>query len=242
MGKNPSPFKLGEFFVAVLLAVTASASTLAVGSAELIAQMPLGERIEQDKSAVSEDEARLKDDQEKAERSEEKTKEYMESTEQWLENAEKEAKAKQSELNTLKSGIKSKASLAKMLNSPGSQLYVINTWLGKETALKQQAETNLRNAQASLAQQQSVVDQDCYHINSDIASLKNDEAVYRNEMDYHADLVRQQENGRYNGHVYGLQHGRVYTQHNQSTYDAGFHQNSNPYWGVRTQSDRFSAP
>jgi hypothetical protein len=189
-------------------------------NAQQIAQLPLGEQVQQDQSQVQEDKARLKEDSANEQHAEQGTQQYIQSTAQWIQQADAQKQQYEEKLGALESG-KSKASLAKMLNTPGNQLYVLNSWLKKESALEAQAQRNLQNAQQSLTGERSALQQDEQAITYDAATAQRDKQTYRDEMNSHADLVRQAQNARWQGDFHGAHHGRFYTNYDKSAYDAG---------------------
>jgi hypothetical protein len=235
MHKKLSALGLKTVVLSTLLPITFSPSVFAQIK---IAQAPLGEQIEQDRSKIREDRNRVRREQADESQGEQGTQQYIDKTQEWVQQADAQAQTVQSKLNSLERG-KSQATLAKMLNTPGNELYVLNTWLRNEAAQKAQAEANIQNAQRSIVSHRSAIEQNQHQLNSDAATLARDQGTYRDEMDSHADLVRQSHDARWQHDFHGAHRGRFYTQDDQSAYDAGYHQMRNPYWGVR-RSGSFS--
>ncbi|HEY9784793.1 MAG TPA: hypothetical protein V6D17_05260 [Candidatus Obscuribacterales bacterium] len=224
-----------------LVMVSSAALALSASISCALAQVPLGEKIRDDGSTVRGDQSRLRRDEAKIQRAQESTQEYLQSTEQWIQQNDAQIQDTQSKLNALEAGIKSKTTLAKLLNTPGNQFYVLKTLLQKEMDMKAQAEANIQTAQQNLAAQQSAVQQDRYQINADRALMRADQGSYRDEMDRYYDLVRQKNDARYMGDRIGRHRGRYFTGYDQAAYDAGRHPIGlgNPYWGLRSNEGGF---
>lgn len=204
------------------------------------AQVPLGEQVQQDRSQVRADREKLRNDEAEQQSKEQSTQQYIQQTEQWIQQSDAQRQQQQAKLNELESGIKSKATLSQMLKTPGTELYVLNTWLNNNAAQRAQAESNLSRAQQLLSSQDSVLQQDRQAIVSDQATVQHDAGMYRSEMDSHADLFRQAQNARYMGDFQGVRRGRFYTQNDQSRYDAGVNNNGGQFWGMRRRGESYS--
>jgi hypothetical protein len=235
MDKNYCRLLLKVLLVSFVAPITFFQHTNCANGQEKIAQVPLGEKIQQEQSTLQGDKARLRQDQSRARNVEHTKQQYIQSTEQWIQQNDAQMQDNETKLNQLELTIKSKPTLRKLLNTPGNQFYVLNTLLRTESAMKAQAEANVQKAEQSLNAAQSVVQQDRYHITSDLALVQHDQANYRDEMDFHADLLRQRNDAIRAGDRSGERHGRFYTNFNQSAYDAGRHQVGlgNPYWRLR---------
>jgi len=209
----------------------------------MIAEIPLGEKIRQDQSTVREDRQIMQRDERRGQRAEQNAEQYIQSTQQWLQQNEAQMQANQAKLSQLESGIKAKSSLAKLLNTPGNQLYMLKTLLNTEEQQKEQALTNLQTAQQNLGAAKAAVEQDRYQLHSDISSVHHDQGSYRDEMDDHYDLVREKNEALYAGdRSYRMGNRRhFYTGFDQASYDAGRHRRGlgNPYWGLRSNNTGF---
>lgn len=227
MFKKYSALEWKTIFLAVVVPIAFSTNVLSS-----LAQAPLGEQIDQDRSKMREDRARLRQQQAEESQGEQGAQQYIDQTQQWIQQADTQAQTVKDKLSSLERG-KSQATLAKMLATPGNELYVLNTWLQNEAAQKAQAEANIQNAQRSIINHRSALEQNQHQLNSDAATLARDQGTFRDEMDSHADMVRQSHDARWQHDFHGAHRGRFYTQDDQASYDAGWHQKGNPYWGVR---------
>lgn len=207
-------------------------------------QLPLGEQIQQNEGAVRQDRNALRRDQRREQAAEQSTQQYVQSTEQWIQQNDAQMQANQAQLNQLEAKIKSKTTLAKLLNTPGSQLYVLQTLINKEAAMKAQAEANIQNAGAGLANFRSAVQQDRYQITADSALAQHNKGIYGAEMDAHQDLCRMNNESMYSrdgAFLSTRRNGRFYTGLDQASYDSGRHAVGlgNPYWRLRGNSSGY---
>lgn len=194
--------------------------------------LPLGEVIRQDGGTVRGDRQLLHRAENRLRQAEQQSQDYIQSTQQWMQQNDAQIQANRDKLNALEAGFKSRAAMNKALNTPGSELYIVNTLLERELENKQQAEANIQTAQASVQERLSTVQQDRYQITSDTALMAHNQGTYRDEMDRYYDLVRQKRNARYMGNPMARHY---LTGFDQAAYDAGRHPTGlgNPYWGKR---------
>lgn len=236
--------KTHKVSTAVLLSSFSVTFALSFSSVFAQSQLPLGEQIRQNQSAVNEDRQALRRDQRREQQAEQGTQQYVQATEQWIQQNDAQMQANQAQLNQLESKIKSKATLQKLLNTPGSQLYVLQTLINKEAAMKAQAEGNIQNAGLSLSNLRSAVQQDRYQITSDSAVVQHNQGLYGAEMDSHQDMVRLMNDSLYardGAFMRTRRNGRFYTGLDQASYDSGRHAPGlgNPYWGSRGNRNGF---
>lgn len=177
---------------------------------------PLGEQLNQDKSRLQDDRQQMRMDARQASEGNKQTSDYIQQTQSWIQDADMQAQAKQQQLSALEAQQKSQAMIQKLLNTPGNEMYALNTWLKNEAVMRSQAQINLNTALAKLRQGQSQLNQDRYQYNADVSSLNHDTGIYRQEMDQNADSWRQVQQGRYAG----FRH-RYYTNFAESAYDSG---------------------
>jgi hypothetical protein len=173
-------------------AMLAVAVTFAVGqSASSQTSSPA---IDLDKQQVQLDQQQVDQDKADLQKLQQQSADYQKQ----VQNAEAARPGVEAQLRGLKQrGHFTTAQLQKMLSTPGNELYVLNTWLVQEQAMKTQSDKYMQALQARIQQALAKLQQDQYNRDMDKFKLSHDSGLQQEQNVQNADQQREEKDAQY---------------------------------------------
>lgn len=179
-------------------AMLAIAVTCAVGQAAW--SQPSPAQVDLEKQQVQLDQQQVDQDKADLKKLQQQSADYQKQ----VQNAEAARPGVQAQLRALEQrGHFTTAQLQKMLNTPGNELYVLNTWLVKEQAMKTQSDLYMQALQNRIQQALAKLQQDQYNRDMDKFKLSHDSGLEQTQDVQNADQQRQQKDAKYWTHRAG---------------------------------------
>lgn len=188
--------------------------------------------IDQERSEKENDQQKLDQDRQKYASDRQAIENYIRQVQARLQQAEAARPGVELKIKQAGMAFKSPADLKKALNTPGTNLYVLNRWLENETKMRTEAPARIADLRLCLQRDLSLILQDLYDTDQDNASLTHDISTNNLQKSLDAGKQREEANARYWQNRYAPQYDPCDAN---AAFDNDYY---NPGWGYWYQVPR----